>query len=224
MRPNTEELIRHLAAEAQPVRRLCEPWVQATVWLACALAYVGLVVVVLAPRTDLLSKLSEPRFAAEAATALGTAVVAAIAAFGTVIPGYSRNALILLIVPLAAWLATLGEGGIRDWVQHGSRGLLLATDWGCFPAILVAGAVPTIAMAVMLRRGAPLTPAVSMGLGGLAAGALADFGLRCHHQATGVMVLVWHLAAVFTLLTIAARAGPSALNWGAVVKDTTHRP
>ena len=62
----------------------------------------------------------------------------------------------------------------------------------------------------------PLTPALSMALGGLAAGALADFAMRFHHHEAGVMSVVWHLAAVFLLLTVAARTGRHVLKWPAV--------
>ena len=53
-------------------------------------------------------------------------------------------------------------------------------------------------------------------LGGLAAAALADFGMRFHHREAGVMVAVWHLGAVFVLLAGAGKAGRYVLNWRAV--------
>ena len=213
MTPDTHDLIRTLAGDSAPVRLLPAPWKRTATWLACSLLYTAAVVIVLAPRGDLASRIQEQRFAIEAVTALATAMLAAFAAFSTVVPGYGRTAIALLILPLAAWLGSLGAGCVRDWVEVGPRGMALATDWGCFPAILVSGGVPTVLMAVMLRRGAPLTPALSMALGGLAAGALADFAMRFHHSEAGVMSLVWHLAAVFILLTVAARSGRHVLNW-----------
>jgi hypothetical protein len=213
MTPDTDDLIGNLAGQAKPVRLLPRPWRRTTVWFAGAVVYVAAVVLVLAPRDDLASKVTDQRFLIEAVTALATGVIAAFAAFATVVPGYSRTALALLALPLAAWIGSLGVGCLRDWIELGPRGMALATDWGCFPAILASGGVPTLAMAVMLRRGAPLTPALSMALGGLAAGALADFGMRFHHHEVGVMPLVWHLAAVLILLTAAARTGRRVLKW-----------
>ena len=217
MRQDTDELIRRLVTYAQPVRPLPRPWSRAAVWLVYVLPYVGLMIFVLRPRDDLAAKMTDPRFVVEAATALATGVAAAIAAFATVVPGYSRIPLAALLAPLAAWVGSLGAGCVQDWIQLGPEGLVLRTDWSCLPAILFTGAVPTIAMAAMLRRGAPLTPTLSMALGGLAAGALADFGLRFHHREAGVMVLVWHLGAVVLLLAAASKAGPYVLNWRAVV-------
>ena len=67
-------------------------------------------------------------------------------------------------------------------------------------------------MAVMLRRGAPLTPFATMALGGLAAAALGDFGLRLFHsQDASLMVLVWQFGTVVVLSVLAG--GPmSAAN------------
>ena len=212
-RLNTDDLIRMLAAKAEPVRLLPDPLIRAAAWLTCSLLYVAFVIVVLTPRADLVAKLTDPRFVIEAATALATGIVAAIAAFATVVPGSSRTTLALVALPLAAWVGSLGVGCIQDWFALGATGRLWQNDWSCFPAILVTGAVPSIAMAIMLRRGAPLTPALSMALGGLAAGALADFGLRFHHREAGVMTLVWHLGAVCILLTVASRTGRYVLKW-----------
>ena len=210
---STDELIGSLAGQARPVRVLRSPGRRAAAWLGCAFPSVALAVIVFTPRDDLATKIVDPRFVIEALTSLATAVAAAAAAFATIVPGYRRGPVALTLAALAVWLGTLGVGCLRDWIELGANGLVLRTDWSCFPAILVSGGVPTVAMAVMLRRGAPLTPALSMALGGLAAGALADFAMRFHHRETGVMVLVWHLAAVFMLLTVAARAGRHVLNW-----------
>ena len=213
MPADTHELIRRLAANVTPVRPLPRPWARAAVWLALAIPYVGVVAVVFSLRNDLASKMTDARFVTEAVTALATGVVAAVAAFATVVPGYSRRWVVLALVLLVAWLGNLGQGCIRDWIQFGPDGVLLRTDWSCFPAILLAGGVPTIAMAVMLRRGAPLTPILTMALGGLAAGGLADAGLRFHHREAGVMVVVWHLAAVFVLTAVPSLAGRRVLKW-----------
>jgi hypothetical protein len=88
----------------------------------------------------------------------------------------------------------------------------------CFPAILLVGAVPAIAMAIMLRRGAPLTPHITSALGGLAAAGLGNFGLRLFHsQDASPMVLVWQVGTVFILTAMAAWAGHHLLNWRSII-------
>jgi hypothetical protein len=84
--------------------------------------------------------------------------------------------------------------------------------------IVLVGAVPAIAMAIMLRRGAPLAPRVTMACGGLAAAGLGNFGLRfVHVRDASVMVLVWQCGAVFALSALASWVGPRLLNWPSVV-------
>ena len=96
-------------------------------------------------------------------------------------------------------------------------------DWFCFPAIVLVGLVPAIAMAGMLRRGAPLMPCVTTALGGLAAAGLGNFGLRLFHpQDVSLMVLVWQVGTVFMLTASAACAGRFLLNWD-TVKGGTRR-
>ena len=83
----------------------------------------------------------------------------------------------------------------------------------------MAGAVPAIAMAVMLRRGAPLTPRLSTLFGGLAAAGLGNLGVCVTHHAYGnVLVLAWHLGIVVALTLIVGNAGRRLLNWQALVE------
>src|SRR5215510_13193127 len=164
MTMDTEKLIERLAEVVEPVRPLARPWIRMGAWLLVAIPYVALVVIVVSPRADLISKASEWRYVIEQLAALATGITAA---FATVIPGYDRKLVFLPALPLAIWLGSLGDGCLEDWIHLGPNGLSLRPDWFCFPAIVLVGAVPAIAMAVMLRRGAPLTPHITAALGGL---------------------------------------------------------
>jgi hypothetical protein len=215
---DTEKLIEQLAEVVVPVRPLPRPWVRTAAWLLVAIPYVALVVFVVSPRADLISKASEWRYEIEQLAALATGITAATAAFATVIPGYDRKLFVLPALPLAIWLGSLGEGCVQDWIHFGPDGLSLRPDWFCFPAIVLVGAVPAIAMAVMLRRGAPLSPHATTALGGLAAAGLGNFGLRLFHsQDASLMVLVWQVGSVFVLTAMAAWAGQYLLNWRSIV-------
>jgi hypothetical protein len=141
-------------------------------------------------------------------------VAAAVAAFATTIPGRDRRIALLPLLPLGVWLGSLGYGCVQTWVRYGASGLTLQPDWVCFPAIALVGAAPAIAMAVMLRRGAPLAPRLSTLLGGLAAAGLGGFGLRLFHaQDASLMVLVWQVGSVFALAGLAGLAGRRLLRW-----------
>jgi len=215
---DTDRLIQTLVDTAQPVRPLSRPWIRCALWLAIAIPYVGLVVYVMSPRVDLVVKMTEARFLIEQSAALATGIAAAVAAFATTIPGYSRKILFLPALPLAAWLGVLGQGCVSAWIQSGLAGLSLQPSWFCFPAIVLVGAMPAVAMVVMLRRGAPLMPCTTVALGGLAAAGLGNFGLRLFHpQDASLTVLVWQFGSVFILAALAGCMGRYVLNWRSVI-------
>lgn len=215
---DTQRLIETLINDSGPVRRLPRPWLRCALWLAISVPYLALIVVMMSPRPDLATKFADARFLVEQLAALATAVTAAIAAFAAIIPGYNRRVLLLPVIPLAVWLGVLGQGCISAWLHLGSAGLSLQTDWICLPAIALAGAVPAIAMVVMLRRGAPLMPYFTVALGALASAGLGNFALRLFHaQDASLMVLVWQFGSVFLLAALATYAGPHVLNWRSVI-------
>jgi hypothetical protein len=150
---------------------------------------------------------------------LAVGVGAAVAAFAIIVPGYNRKLLVLLLIPLAGWLGTVGEGCIQSFVTLGPRSLSLEHDLACFPFILALGTVPAILMALMLRHGAPLTPHLTAALGGLAAAGLANFSLRLFHpEDVTVMLLFWHVGGVLLITALAGATGRHLLNWPATIR------
>ena len=83
----SEEIIRRLAANAPPVRRLAHPAWRATAWFMLSLAYAAAVVWVKGPRPDISARLMEPLFLVEVFAALATAMMAAAGAFCAGCPG-----------------------------------------------------------------------------------------------------------------------------------------
>ncbi len=163
---------------------------------------------------DVSRMLANRQFAVEEVATLLTAITAVMAAFCSVVPGYDRRILLLPLLPLAIWLLSLGGGCINDWVRLGARGLELRPDWACLPPASLIGIVPALALLVMLRRGAPLYPRITLALAALAVAALGNFGLRIYHVGdASIMVLVWHFASVIVLSLIAGWIGPSVLFW-----------
>jgi hypothetical protein len=217
---DTETLIRELAGQTPRVRPLARPWVRAAAWLAIAVPSAILVVAMMSVQGDWVSRLLLPRVVSEEAFALATGILAAIAAFTSVVPGYNRRVLFLPLIPLVLWLGGLGQSSVRDWLQLTSQGFSLRSEWVCLPATIIAGAVPAIVMAVMLRRGAPLTPRLSALLGGLAAAGLGNLGVCVTHHAHGsVLVLVWHVGIVVALTVIVGSAGRHVLSWQSLVEQ-----
>jgi hypothetical protein len=217
---DTETLIREIVGRTPPVRPLARPWVRAAAWLAIAVPSALLVVVIRSVHGDWVSRLLRPRVLSEEAFALATGVLAAVAAFASVVPGHDRKVLFLPLIPVTVWLGGLGQSGVREWLQLTSSGFSMRSEWVCLPATIIAGAVPAVAMAVMLRRGAPLTPRLSALLGGLAAAGLGNLGVCVTHHAYGnVLVLVWHVGIVVALTLIVGSAGRRLLNWQSLVEQ-----
>jgi hypothetical protein len=220
----TEKLIQRLAETAEPVARLPRPSVRLAVWLALGLPYAALVIGVMSPRADLAAKLADPNYLIEQSAALTTGIAAAFAAFASVIPGFDRRILVLPLAPFAVWFGTLGVGCVQSLVQLGLAGLSIQPDWYCIPAIVLVGMVPAITMAFMLRRGAPLTPRLTMAFGGLAAAGIGNFGLRFFHpQDASMMVLVWQMGTVFVLTVLAGWAGRLLLDWKSLTEGIRRR-
>ena len=214
---DTDKLIACLTEQADPVRRLPSPWVRTASWFAIAAPYVAVIVMMMAPRDDLALKFTDSRFLLEQIAALCTAIGAAVAAFQSIVPGYNRRFLLLPLVPLTVWLASLGQGCVETWLR-GDALQDFTSDFLCIPAITLVGTLPAVAMALMLRKGAPLWPHISAALGGLAAAGLGNFGLRLFHaQDASLMVLVWQMGTVFMLTMLCGWAGRLLLDWRPVV-------
>ena len=209
-----DQFIQQLAEHAQPVARLLAPWRRTALWLAASLLYVGIVVTAYLLADHGLPASIEPRLVLESAAILATAVAAAIAAFSSVIPGRDRRFLLLPLIPLGVWLATLGHGCLQDWRVLGMAGLQVRADWDCAVPAFIVSALPAGAMLLMLRRGAPLAPAVSLALGALATGAVANLGLRIFHAGDlSVQILLWHGGGAVVVSMIASLVGPRVLRW-----------
>ena len=214
MTTNTDNLIRELSRNLKPVQPLSRPWIRAATWLAILFPYVWVVLLMMGARRDLLpERISDTRFLLEQIFAFATGVTAVVAAFASVIPGQRRLFWAWPLLPLAAWLATLGESCVRAGVNT----LSLQHDVRCLPYIVLLGTAPAIALWIMLRRGAPLTPRWTAALGALAAAGLGNFCVRLGHpEDVTVMLLVWHAGGVIVLSALASVAGRTFLNWRSI--------
>ncbi|MBY0226927.1 MAG: DUF1109 domain-containing protein [Hyphomicrobium sp.] len=210
----TEDLIDALADKVEPVEPLRHPAARAMGWMIVSFVYLAGLVWLIGPRADIADKLAEPRFVIEIAAALLTSLMAAIAAFCAGCPGRPLWERFAPFPFLAVWLATLGEGCWRQWVQSGPDGLTFNIDLDCFQAIFLASILSALVILVMIRQGAPLAPMSTTGLATLAATAIGAAGLRLFHALdVSVMILVWQFGSVLLLATIGFLAGNRYLKW-----------
>jgi hypothetical protein len=212
----TKELIERLSADVRPVVRLPAPLRRLALWLLIVLPYAVLAIFLFHDHAapGLAEIRTSPRFVVEQSAALLTAVTAAYAAFVSLVPGGDRRVLWLPLLPLAVWLASIGQGCFEDWIRFGASGLRVRPDTDCILPMLVIGIVPAIAILAMLRHGAPLMPRLTLALGGVAVAGLVNFVLQLFHaRDVSIMVLVWHIGFVIVLAALASLAGPSVIGW-----------
>lgn len=210
----TDDLIRALAADAAPIRRLPHPMARAAIWLAVSAGYVAVVVIAYRLFGNPVLLQGDGRFIVEQLATVATALAAAVAAFCCVVPGRSRLIALAPLLPLVIWLATTGEACLRTWHLLASGGMAADGGWDCLAPSALIGLGPAIVMLMMLRRGAPLYPRSTLALGALAAAALGNLGLRLFHEGdVTIVMLIWQLAAVAGLTALAGLIGPRILAW-----------
>jgi hypothetical protein len=209
----TPELIRFLADNVTPVRRLAAPWRRMSLWFALSLIYVVMVMAIYLIAGHGGGPI-DARLVLEETAILATAITAAIASFSSTVPGRDRRVCLLPFIPLGIWLFSLGEGCLGDWIASGAGGLKVRADWHCAPTAIILGLIPAALMIAMVRRGTPIEPRLSFGLAALAVGAIVNFGLRIFHSGDiSIMVLAWHFGAAALLAVVAGQLGRFVLNW-----------
>jgi hypothetical protein len=210
----TDDLIKRLADDLQPVRPLRRPWVSVLLWLSIALPYVAAVVWSKVVMVEPAQVVGDARFVIEQTATFATALTAAFVAFRSAIPGFDRRILLLPLIPLAVWLATVGQGCVEDWVRLGPDGLAIRPDWDCLPMATAIGIIPAAVILIMLRQAVPLHPRVTLAVAALAVASIANFGLQFAHVGdASIMVLVWHLGAAAILAALGGCLGQYVLGW-----------
>lgn len=214
----TDDLIARLAAEARPVRRLHSPAARSLIWLAAALPYATAIVLL---HGEVPVAGNGTRFLLEQTATFATAITSVFAAFASSVPGYDRRILLLPLPPAILWLATVGYGCALDWIQYGPEGLIIRPDWDCLQPAALIGILPAAILVLMLRRGAPLQPRVTLAFAGLATAALANLVLQFFHaRDASIMVLTWHLGGAAVLAILGAAFGGQLLGWRKAVITT----
>lgn len=197
----TDELIKTLAAQLQPVRRLRPPALRAVLWLAAVAALAALVVVLAGGPALFMQRVAVPRIALECAGVGLTAVTAIVAAFLLCVPGRSPRWAWLPLPPCAVWLAASGLGCLRNgWSLHGPGGFV-GDSSHCFVFIVGVSVPLSLALFAALRRARPIAPLPVAALGTLGVAALAAFILEFFHPFDVTVIdLALHLAAVAVVM------------------------
>lgn len=219
---DTEQLMRSLAAAARPVVPLRTPWSRTAIWGAAAVVYVGALILLMPPDGGFEEQLRDPRFLIEQAAGLVAAVAAAAAALATTVPGYqSRRLCVAPLVLGGVWMGAVALGAWADVRTAAPGALRLTSDWRCVAVIVAGASVPGAVLARMLRRGLPLAPRLTAGLGVLGAVGFGNLAACLHPHASNVVVLLWHGGAVLVLVLGAVLLGTRLLPWPSFRRSAT---
>jgi hypothetical protein len=210
----TDDLIRRLGSELQPVRPLPSPWRRASVWTGCAFVYVAVIVIQAWIRHGAIGVTADLPDIVQQVALGASAVAAAVAAFMSVIPGASSRAPALTLVFVLVMMAALAWGALSDVRTLGTLGVGRETDWPCVISISVGGFALWGLATVMLRRGAPLTPGITSLLAGAAALSVANIEACLGRPHTFTMtIVVWHGVTSALVLAAVVTLGRSVFTW-----------
>ncbi len=176
-----ERLIRDLAADLTPVRRLRPPLVRALGWLAVVMGIAVALAMVADLRGLALRLTAAPDMWLAVAGSAATAVLAAIAAFQLSLPDRSRVWAALPLPAALVWIGASGAGCLRAWLAPGTHVADLSETRDCL-MFIVGLSVPLSALLIlMLRRACSLQPGLTAAIAGLAAAAAAATLLNFFH-------------------------------------------
>jgi hypothetical protein len=206
---NTNDLIERIVERPEPVAPLPSPGRRTAVWLLGAAAYVGVLVAAVAvlDGTAPAAPGWPPQLAAAA-----TAILAAGAAFASVVPGAAGSMRGWAAAAALLWLAAVvaATPGNVDWAAVPEA----RHEWWCVGFIVLGGAPLAGVLAWMLKRGAPLAPATTAACAALAVAALTNVG-ACFSvpHPNGAVTIAWHGGVTLLLVIIAAANGRRLFSW-----------
>lgn len=202
---DTSDLVRSLAEDAAPVRRLRPPLVRAFTWLALAALLMTLITLDHGLRPQFAQRMRDTTFALNMASSLLTGVLATIAAFMASLPDRSRWWLLLPAPPLIAWLATIGYQCFAGWVPVPPGAITVGAASSCLSTLVLTSLPLSVLMLAMLRYTAALRPTPVILMGSLAVSAITATALSMFHPLDATaMVLAWNLGTMLLFLGGAA--------------------
>lgn len=192
-----ERLIRDLATDLAPVRRLRSPTVRALGWLA-VVAVTAVVLAMIADLPALGRRLTAvPDMWLAVAGSAGTAILAAFAAFQLSLPDAPRTWAVLPLPAALLWIVASGVGCLRAWLVPGTHVADMDEARDCLLFIVGLSVPLSAVLIVMLRRACPLQPGLTAAIAGLAAAAAAATLLNFFHPFDAAATdLAVHVGAV----------------------------
>jgi hypothetical protein len=210
----TDELIDRLGRDVTVARPLPTPGMRTAVWMVWAVSYLVVVAVMMFAVMSSAGVTPTPLYLVQQGAALVTGIMAARAAFASVIPGSNNRVWVLPAIGAAVWGVSLLWAGVHDLQASGTLAVTSQSDWPCVVSMTVGGLVVGSPLVWMLRRGAPLTPGLTAFLAALAALSFANIeACLTRPHAFALTVLLWHGGTVAAVAALCALTGRRWLRW-----------
>ncbi|MFG1345484.1 DUF1109 domain-containing protein [Xanthobacter autotrophicus DSM 431] len=201
----TADLIRSLATNARPVKRLRPPLVRAVGWLLLAATIMGLMTVSHGMRPQFAERMQDAVFAINMISSLMTGILATVATFFVSLPDRSRGWLLLPVPPLIVWLSTIGYQCFAGWVPVPPGAITVEVASSCLATLVLTSLPLSLLMLGMLRYAAALRPTSVILMGSLAVSAITATALSMFHPLDATaMILGWNLGTAVLFLGGAA--------------------
>lgn len=210
----TDELIDRLGRDVTVTRPLPAPGIRTAVWMVWAVIYLVVVAVMMFAVTSSAAVMPTKLYLMQQGAALATGLMAARAAFASVIPGSNNRVWVLPAIGAAVWSVLLLWAGVRDLQASGTLGVTSESDWPCVVSMTLGGLVVGSPLVWMLRRGAPLMPGLTGFLAALAALCFANIeACLTRPHVFALTVLLWHGSTVAVVATLCAFMGQRWFRW-----------
>ncbi len=206
-------LITRLAGELRPVRRLSPPWRRAVLWLGASAWLFGMLAL-FANFSALAARLTaaSDMWLATVGAVL-TAILAAIAAHLTSIPGRSPRWSVLPLPAVALWIGASAAGCLRGRAIVATQPEAPMHPMLCFYFIVLVAAPLAVLLRLQVMRAYPLRPRLTATLVGLASAAAAASLLTLIHPFdANARDLGAHFLAVLVIVGAVRQFGGSK-NW-----------
>jgi hypothetical protein len=210
-------LVRRLAAEVKPTRRLWTVAVRLGLWMALEVGVLAWVAT--HTSNDFVQKLKQPVYAIEVLFFVTAAVISAALALRSAIPGRAPRASEAAVAAVLVIAGTLLVAAVEPMDATTPLGGFVRVGLPCAYGIGTFTALPFLLLWWMVRRGASM----SGGLSGLLAGAGASFyafamlRLKCPIDEP-LHILTWHLLPALALIALSTLAGARWLRFRSRVR------
>ena len=205
-------LVSRLASEVKPTRRLWSVGVRLTVWMLLEVSILAWVIT--HNDNDFLHRLAHPVYAIEIVFFAAAAIISALMALQSTIPGRpvrAREIAMGSALVLAGTLLVMTAEPVRTGYQLGT---FVQVGLQCAFETCVLAAMPWLVLWWLVRRGFPILGRMS-GLFVGSGATLFSFALmriRCPIDEP-LHLIVWHLLPALALTTFSAWAGAAWLRY-----------